>query len=93
MQKSIASIKIDDMSAHTEAWTYLKEFSWYVGNPEMTTEEAQLRDLAALRSELEDLITMRVQDVHESGQLSWSQIGNIFGVTKQGAAQRWGRKH
>lgn len=79
------------MSAESNAWSHLEDFRWWQGNPDMSREEAQLRDLVTLQNELEEMIAIRVDNANKSG-VSWSKIGEIFGLTKQGAMKRWRRK-
>lgn len=58
----------------------------------MSREEAQLRDLAALRNELDEMITIKIRDANDSGALTWEKIGGIFDMTRQGAMKKWRRK-
>lgn len=81
------------MSAESNAWSYLEEFRWWQGHPDMSRDEAQLRDLAALRNELDEMITIKIRNANDSGALTWEKIGNIFGITRQGAMKRWSRKY
>lgn len=65
-------------------------FRWWQGNPDMTEEEAALRDAAALRAAADELIEVRVQNARYAG-MSWSKIGDALGLSKQGAAKRYGK--
>lgn len=42
-------------------------------------------NLAAARAQLDQVI-----DNARQARLSWTAIGNVIGITKQGARQRWG---
>ena len=58
----------------------------------MSRDEAQLRDLAALSKELDEMIALKARVANENGVLTWEKIGNIFSITRQGAIKRWRRK-
>lgn len=44
------------MSAESNAYRYAESFRWWVGNPEMSDEEAHLHDLLALHGATVELI-------------------------------------
>ncbi|XBH22246.1 hypothetical protein V5R04_03190 [Jonesiaceae bacterium BS-20] len=44
------------MSAESNARSHAESFRWWVGNPEMTDEEAHLQDLLALHKATVELI-------------------------------------
>ncbi|MBC9927233.1 hypothetical protein [Leucobacter sp. cx-169] len=44
------------MSAESNAHSHAQDFRWWVGNPEMSDEEAHLHDLLALHRATGDLI-------------------------------------
>lgn len=48
-----------------------------------------LEDAAALRAGVDALIAARVERCRREG-LSWAQIGNALGISKQAAQQRYG---
>ena len=76
------------MSAHTEAYSHLNNFRWHQGSPDMHPDEAKLRDLAALRDEIDDIIAITI---HNSDDLTWTAVGEIMGMTRQGATKRYSR--
>lgn len=47
------------MSAESNARSHAQSFSWWRGCPDLTGEEAELRDLLALRKAVEGLIAER----------------------------------
>ena len=80
------------MSAESNAWSHLDDFRWNVGRDDVTNEEANLMDLAVLRSELDDMITIRARNAVEVEGLSWAQVGRALGISRQAASQRFGRR-
>ena len=56
----------------------------------MRALEAQLRDAATIRAAADELIEARVQHARAYG-VSWSKIGDALGLSKQGAAKRYGK--
>lgn len=44
------------MSAESNAYSHAESFRWWVGNPEMSVEEAHLHDLLALPKATVELI-------------------------------------
>ncbi len=44
------------MSAESNARSHASQFSWWVGCPELTDDEARLHDLLALRTATDELI-------------------------------------
>lgn len=80
------------MTANSSARDHLNNFRWNQGNPDLTSEEAQLMDLRALKDELEELIALRVRDSIEVRKITWQKVGKIFGISHQGAMHKWKRK-
>lgn len=54
-----------------------------------TGTEVDLEELADLRREIEDAVTLAVAGLCRRGW-SWSNIGDALGVTKSAAYQRYG---
>lgn len=54
-------------------------------------DEVELADLAALRTDVDNVIADAVDTWRKQGR-SWATIGEALGMTKQGAQQRYGRK-
>lgn len=77
------------MSAESNAYSAAQSFSWWQGNTEMTEVEAQLRDAAAIRDAAEELLAHRVLAARDAG-MSWNQLGNLLGLSRQGVAKRYG---
>lgn len=80
------------MSGESNAWDHLDSFSWWVGRTDMTKEEENLQDLAILRDELADMITIRARNAVELEGLTWAQVGRALGISRQAASQRFGRR-
>lgn len=76
------------MSAESNAWDHIERFTWWQGHPDMSQEETQLRDAAALSAEVADLLAIRARDAHDAG-MSWAQVGEILGITRQSASARY----
>lgn len=53
-------------------------------------DEVELSDLAALRSDVDEVIATAVASWRSQGR-SWATIGEALGISKQGAQQRYGR--
>lgn len=53
-------------------------------------DEFELSELAALRDEVEGVISAAVDAWRSQGR-SWATIGDALGISKQGAQQRYGR--
>lgn len=77
------------MSAESNAWTHVEQFRWWRGNPDMSEHEAALRDAVALFNEAYDLLSFKGQQAHDAG-MSWAEIGEITGMTRQAAGRRFG---
>lgn len=77
------------MSANTEAYSHLDSFDYYNNHPDYTRSEKQLHNLGALQTELDDLISIRVKQGIQAKEITWAEVGKIFGLTHQGAMKRW----
>lgn len=80
------------MTAETNARDHAQQFAWSQGNTEHSDTENRLRDLAALRTAVDELITETAHTAHDIDGLSWAQIGSALGTTKQAAHLRYGSK-
>lgn len=54
-----------------------------------TDPEAALEAARRLREAAEELEATKVQDLRRTG-VTWTKIGALYGMTKQGAQQRFG---
>lgn len=54
------------MSAESNARDHADAFRWWQGAPHLTTEQARLRDLEALRDAVADLIASYVEEMEET---------------------------
>jgi hypothetical protein len=54
-------------------------------------DEAELVQLVGLRDVLEEAIGSAVQGQRSIGR-SWAYVGRVMGMSRQAAAQRWGRR-
>ncbi|POH73459.1 hypothetical protein [Arthrobacter glacialis] len=80
------------MSAESNARSHAEQFHWWRGNPEMTQDEAELRDFMALRDAAEQLIALRVQDMREDDDMTWANIAAILGTSAQAARVQYAGK-
>lgn len=85
------STKVVNMSAESNARSHAESFRWWQGNPDLPIELAELRDLAALRDAVNELISDRAVSAHDSG-CSWEAIGSQLDISKQAAAKRFSSK-
>ena len=53
-------------------------------------DEPELAQLVALRDQMEEAVKYAIQGQRLQGR-SWSHIGEVLGVSRQGAFQRYGR--
>ena len=53
-------------------------------------DEPELAQLVALRDQMEQALKFAIQGQRSQGK-SWSHIGEVLGVSRQGAFQRYGR--
>lgn len=58
------------MSAESNAWSHAEQFHWWRGNSEMTDDEAELRDLMALKDAADQLIAQWVQDMRDDSGMT-----------------------
>lgn len=77
------------MSAESNAWSHAEAFRWHQGHPDMSQDEAELRDAVALLNEVHDLLAIRAHNAHENGSMSWAEIGTVLGITRQSASARF----
>lgn len=80
------------MSANSNAWFHIDTFNYYLGDPERPEHINRLMDLAALRHELEDAIAIAAQDAANYEGITWAQIGDALGVTRQSAHARYAKR-
>lgn len=80
------------MSVESNARSHAEQFHWWRGNPEMADDEAELRDLMALREVAEQLIAQRVRDMREDDGMTWTNIAVVLGVSAQVAHVRYAVK-
>ena len=52
-------------------------------------DEPELAQLVALRDQMEQAVKFAIQGQRSQGR-SWSHIGEVLGVSRQGAFQRYG---
>jgi hypothetical protein len=76
------------MSAESEARSHVEAFTWHQGNRDNPDAINWLLDLAALRDAVDEAIADAVRSKDANG-LSWQQVGDALGVTKQAAQQRY----
>lgn len=76
------------MSAETESRAHLQDFSWWLHDTENPKTINHLKDLAALRDSLTELIDVEAVNAHDSG-FSWTVIGEALGRTRQAVQKRY----
>lgn len=79
------------MSAETNALDHIHAFRWWVGDPEMTRAEAELRDLAALRDAVEYEIGIHAHEVATYEGISWATIADALSVSPAAARRCYAR--
>lgn len=79
------------MSAESNALDHVHAFRWWVGNPEMTRAEAELRDLAALRDAVDYEISAHTQEVAGFEGISWAAIADALSISPAAARRRYER--
>jgi hypothetical protein len=57
-----------------------------------TADMDDLRDMAAMRQTLDEVIAATVRHLRDQQDFSWAAIGEAVGTTRQAAQQRYGRK-
>ena len=75
------------VNAGEAAWEFLSGFSWY--RKRVPGPVGVLRDLDVLQATIEDVRLEIVRDMRGEG-ISWNEIGEALGVTRQAARQRYG---
>ena len=65
----------------------LKAYGARVGHADME----DLEQLVALRTDLDRITAEAIQQLRQTGY-SWADVGEVMGVTRQAAQQRWGNK-
>lgn len=79
------------MSAETNALDYIRAFRCWLGNPEITRAEAELRDLAALRDAVEYEIGIHAHEVATYEGISWATIADALSLSPAAARRRYAR--
>lgn len=79
------------MSAETNARDHATAFRWWVGSPDMTLAEAELRDLAALRDAVECEIALHAREVAAYEGVSWAAIADALSLSPAAARRRYER--
>jgi len=77
------------MSVASNARSHAESFHWWRGNPDMTLDESELRDLIALRDAADELIANHVRAMRGDDGLTWTNIGDILGISAQVARTRY----
>lgn len=75
------------VTAGESAWEFLSGFRWYQRT--VPGPVGVLRDLETLQDTIQDIRTEIVRDMRAEG-ISWNEIGEALGVTRQAARQRYG---
>lgn len=82
------------MSAQTEAdkfGGFVRRIVRAYGRRVAAQDIEGLAGLVALRSDLDDAVTAAVVGLQASGY-SWTEIGRVVGLSRQGAQQKYGRR-
>lgn len=74
----------------TEYLKMLKRMIRAAGKRVANADEYELRDLIALRDEIDTAIQVGVDGQRAIGR-SWADIAKGLGMTRQGAFKRWGK--
>lgn len=74
---------------HTAYRGFLRRALIAYGRRVATSDPEDLVELVSLRVVLDDAIDTAVIGLRQRG-VSWSQIGDALGITKQSAHERWG---
>lgn len=77
------------MSAESNARSHAEAFHWWRGNPELTEDTAELRDLLALRNAADELIVWHVKDMRECDAKTWREVAEALGISVQAASARY----
>lgn len=78
------------MSAESNAYTEAASFRWWQDNPDMSHEEALIRDAETLRRAADDLLEQRVVQARNAG-MTWTKVGELLGITRQAATKRYAK--
>lgn len=76
------------MSAESAARDAALSFTWHVGNPDQPDTVSRLLDLAALRTAVDEQITEAIEQREAEG-VTWQQVADALGVTRQAAHGRY----
>lgn len=79
------------MSVESNARTYVEDFHWWRGTPELSESEAELRDLAALRDAVDETITRYVHTFTEYENMSWVAVAAALAMSSEAAKRRYRR--
>lgn len=66
-------------------------FCWWVGTPEMSLAEAELRDLSAQRDAMQAEIAMHANAVTTYEEVSWTLFADASSLTPTAARRRYGQ--
>lgn len=80
------------MSVESNAWAHVRDFRWHQGDPDEPVVLDKLRDLAALRQAIEGSIAITVSDAVEFDGMTWQQVADALGVTRQAAHGRYANR-
>lgn len=80
------------MTAESNARSHAESFHWWRGNPEISEDTAELRDLMALRNAADELIARYVEDMREGDGMSWKAVAEALGISVQAAGARYGTR-
>lgn len=81
------------MSAESNARSHAEAFHWWRGNPEISDDTAELRDLMAVRDAADALIAREVQDMREYEGATWKELAEALGISVQAASARYSSRH
>lgn len=80
---------IGSMSTESNARQHIQSFRWWQGNPDIEPSLAELRDLAALRDVLDEVIITKAVEAHDYEDHSWTEVGDALGISRQAAQKRF----
>lgn len=80
---------IGSMSTESNARQHIQSFRWWQGNPDIEPSLAELRDLAALRDVLDEVIITKAIEAHDVEEHSWTAVGGALGISRQAAQKRF----
>ncbi|MGC5078434.1 hypothetical protein [Agrococcus sp. DT81.2] len=79
------------MSADSNAYQVVRDFAWHAGDTDEQPAINRIKDLAALRAAVEEQIGWAV-DNREADGLTWQQVADALGVTRQSAHARYSKR-